>query len=205
VTTEPSWVAEGCTTEYIEGLGTPVRLASVNDAQLGICCGEVAPVSNIAMEWPATGIARFDQKVIESSAWERWKANLERRRIRVVPNPGLGAGNPANFIPGPRVLEYNPETFRYIDLLHESRHIAQFERAAAKGLDIQAPFRSVKLRGWLERGALDYEARLGTRFGFSEEYMGTLREVSAALWSRTYQKQYGWSPRLRRTLDQWWK
>lgn len=69
---------------------------------------KLAPISKRAGEWPATGVARFDQKTIESSAWQGWTANLERQGIRVGPNPDLPAGNPGSYIPGMRVLEYSP-------------------------------------------------------------------------------------------------
>jgi hypothetical protein len=156
------------------------------------------------VDWPATGAARFDQKAIESSAWQGWTANLKRRGIRVVQNRELEAGNPATYAPGSGILEYNPETFRYIDLLHESRHVAQFDRAAARGLDLQAPFGSRRLLGWLEKGALDFETRLGLHFGFSQDYMHAIEKSRSLAWRRSYQFKYRQSSSFRAKLDAWW-
>ena len=131
-------------------------------------------------------------------------ANLEKRGIRVIANPELPPGNPANYHPIDKVLEYNPSTFRYIDLLHESRHIAQFKRAAAKGLDLQEPFCNRKLYAWLEKGALDYEIRLADRFKFSWEYQLALQDALKMYWKRKYQQKYYRSPSFRTLLEPWW-
>ncbi|MGH9520529.1 MAG: hypothetical protein ACRD2D_12805, partial [Terriglobales bacterium] len=81
--------------------------------------------------WAPTGIERFDQLAVDSPAWANWVKNLEGRNITLRPSLALNASNPANYLPVAMVLEYHPEYFRYIDLLHESRHIAQFSRATA--------------------------------------------------------------------------
>ena len=161
-------------------------------------------VTQTAGEWPATGIARFDQLAEDSKYFSGWSANLERRGVTLDPRP-LRAGNPANYNPVAKVLEYDPAQFKYIDLLHETRHIGQFERAAAAGLDLSSPFASKRLYGWLESGALDYEMRQATRFGFSEEYIDALQSVRSQVWPRSYQTKYNYSPTVKETLNQWWR
>jgi hypothetical protein len=155
--------------------------------------------------WTSTGIARFDQLAEESRYFAGWTRNLEWRKIRLVRNGNLTADNPANYYPIAGRLEYNPETFRYIDLLHESRHIAQFQRAVAAGLDPIAPFKSARLLGWLESGALEYELRLAARYGFSLAYVMEVRAARDRVWPWSYQKKYGYRGSLWRKLNDWWR
>lgn len=71
------------------------------------------------------------------------------------------------------------QKFAYLDMLHESRHIGQLMRLAKQGLSsyTKGQFNIAgysKTRGifqWLERGAWEYEMKLGRHFGFSAEYM----------------------------------
>jgi hypothetical protein len=63
------------------------------------------------------------------------------------------------------VLKVDPKQMRYLDLLHESRHVAQIGRAEATGVEA-SKYRTALF----EKGAYEYELRLGERMGFSEEY-----------------------------------
>jgi hypothetical protein len=155
-------------------------------------------------EWTPTGVARFDELAVECPAWQGWVTNLQKRGIRVMPNPNLPPGNPASYSPKSKILEYNPSTFRYIDLLHESRHIVQFERAAAKGLDLGKPFRSKKLYAWLEKGALEYEVKIANRFNFSQEYKLELEDSFNHYWKNQYRYKYIKNESFRSMLNDWW-
>ena len=202
---ERTWYG-GTISLVMDGLGVvPVARGGQQVIRLGRNAGAGTNAFTVTIrkvgEWPTTGVARFDELAVECPAWQGWVTNLQKRGIKVMPNPNLPSGNPANYLPGSKILEYNPTTFRYIDLLHESRHIAQFERAAAKGLDLREPFRSSKLYAWLEKGALEYEMKLAKRFNFSQEYKSALENSFNNYWTSQYRYKYTKSKRFRSKIN----
>lgn len=204
---ERTWYG-GTVSLVVDGLGV-IPLARGGQQVIRLGRNAVAGTNAFTMtirkvgEWPTTGVARFDELAVECPAWQGWVTNLQKRGIKVMPNPNLPPGNPASYLPKSKILEYNPTTFRYIDLLHESRHIAQFERAAAKGLDLGKPFLSKKLYAWLEKGALEYEMKLANRFNFSQEYKLALEDIFNYYWKNQYRYKYIKSESFRSMLNDW--
>jgi hypothetical protein len=94
---------------------------------------------------PLTGVERFDRLAYGTDEFNSWKANLEACNYKVVENYNLPPGNPANVLKN-GTIEVNPNEFRYIDLLHESRHIFH------DSISLNQKGKSVlKQKGWLGR------------------------------------------------------
>ncbi|MCU7929106.1 MAG: hypothetical protein KZQ97_22105 [Candidatus Thiodiazotropha sp. (ex Dulcina madagascariensis)] len=123
-----------------------------------------------------TGIGKFDQPFSLSPQFEKISVGLERRGITLVPDRSkldMSAGERA-FVQlekdGSGILVYDPATTPFVDILHESRHISQIQRAQKSGLlGDKSPYSS-KLKPLFERGAYEYELRLGERFDFDSRY-----------------------------------
>lgn len=109
-----------------------------------------------------TGVARFDRLALETPEYAKWAANVERRgyKIRQLELPRGTAAE----IDG-KALNIDPTQFRYVDLLHESRHIAQLERSGKSSVGL-----SRNWLGFFEEGAYRYELRMGEQAGFSDAY-----------------------------------
>jgi RHS repeat-associated protein len=131
---------------------------------------------------PKTGVERFDRLATGTEQYSGWAKNVEARGYTVNPR-GLPAGTHAEIQNG--VLTVDPNQFRYIDLLHESRHIVQLERAAAQGV----PGLNMQSAALFERGAYEYELRLAQRYGFSAEYRSFALGRIADYWNRTIQQK----------------
>ena len=110
-----------------------------------------------------TGIERFDELVVGSAKYDRWKRALARRGF-TVREAGLLPGTMAEMSPE-RIITVDPEQFTYLALLHESRHVRQIERAIGV---VRNPFTAENIRIF-EYGAYEYELRLAGRFGFTAE------------------------------------
>ncbi len=105
-----------------------------------------------------------------------------------------------------RILRVDPGQFRYVDLLHESRHVRQIERAELQGVDVFTAHGLGRMaRAWLERGAYEYEQRLGARFGFSDEYHEFLERQLRHYWKRTCQQQFRFSHAVQQHLNRLWR
>jgi len=142
-------------------------------------------------ELPSTGVDEFDRLVYKTRTFERWSENVARRGFTVEARD-LGVGIAAEIDMTTKSIVIAPSRFRYIDLLHESRHIAQIERNAAslgrkKSLIVAA----------FEDGAYRYEIRLGERKGFSSEYMSFLHGRRADYLHPRARKAISHSPTLR--------
>jgi hypothetical protein len=135
---------------------------------------------------PATGLQTFDRLVHGTSTFDNWAANLVKRGY-VVETRSLAQGEAA-FIQGSRVV-VDPAQFRYIDLLHESRHIGQISR-------INGSWGNAAIRAIFERGAYEYELRLGARRGFNAKYMDWAESRISDYWSRSVQQRFSRSSNL---------
>lgn len=123
-------------------------------------------------EIPLTGVDKFDRLAFGTENYEKWSKNLDGKNYKVTENYNLPAGNPANVLRDGTV-EINHNEFRYIDMLHESRHIYQdwtlLEQTGKKVLE---------QKGWFKRDLLNitdvdaytYELSLSKKYGFSDEY-----------------------------------
>jgi len=138
---------------------------------------------------PDTGVALFDRLIGDTDLFKRWAGNLRERGYTVVKEK-LPKGDAANIVK--KTVTVDHAQFRYIDLLHESRHIGQIERAARQGVTS----RSKAIRAVFERGAYEYELRLGRKFGFSDEYMAWLEKRVKDHWTKSVARKYSFSKRL---------
>jgi RHS repeat-associated protein len=131
----------------------------------------------------STGIARFDELAVGTERYTKWVETLKNRRWTVRP-AALGDNVAAEITAPIRLLEINEANFRYIDLLHESRHVAQVELSTGF-----TSWGRSKIRNACELDAYRYELRLGQKFGFSESYMHAISQKISAhkSLSRKYQ------------------
>ncbi len=97
-------------------------------------------------------------------------------------------------------VSVDPTLFRYVDLLHESRHIEQARRTALAGQGL-----STRTVAWLERGAYEYDLRLGSRFGFSDEYMNWLNKRVSDYWTPSLRTKLRLSERTRKKFEGIWR
>jgi RHS repeat-associated protein len=141
---------------------------------------------------PSTGIARFDRLMAGTKTYASWIRRLQSKGFRVVETT-LPQGNAANVFPS-RLVQIDPKQFRFIDLLHESRHIGQIVKAARKGVTHVFNKDTIAL---FERGAYQYEARLGERFGFQQSYMKWTAERVADVWTPSARKAWSYSSKLK--------
>jgi RHS repeat-associated protein len=144
---------------------------------------------------PSTGTAAFDELVVGTTKYERWAANVSGRGFSIVED-ALPEGTAAE-IEG-RVMTVDPDQFRYIDLLHESRHVRQLELAGDMPLNTAT-------RSWFERGAYEYEQRVGSANGFSQEYMDFVDTRINDYWTRSLQKKYFYGGQFKSLMDSLWK
>lgn len=151
-------------------------------------------------ELPSTGVQRFDELVVGTNKYQRWVSNLERRGFEVV-EKNLGPGNAAFTLPE-KIVQVDPARFRYIDLLHESRHVAQIERAAQKGITDAFTKRRIAM---FECGAYEYELRLGNEVGFSEEYMNFASQRVRDCWNRGIANKFRFRPSFQQEFRELWR
>ncbi|MCX7923145.1 MAG: DUF6531 domain-containing protein [Clostridia bacterium] len=125
---------------------------------------------------PQTGVERFDNLVVGTKKFDIWKSNLERRGY-TVDLKELPSGNPAN-ITNRGVVEIDPNQFRYVDMLHEKRHIFHNLVAESKtGRTVLNQKGSLKrdFAAIAEIDAYRYEVSLANKYGFSKEYTNYLK------------------------------
>ena len=146
---------------------------------------------------PSTGVPRFDERIAGSPQYERWVANLENRGFSVT-TASLREGDAATIVG--RNVTVDPEQFRYADMLHESRHVRQIERAP-QDLDLTGR-RTLPI---VEKGAYEYEMRLGRKVGFSEEYQSWLRKRVNDYWPPALHKEFSKSPSFRQLFNELWR
>lgn len=68
-------------------------------------------------------------------------------------------------------IVYDSGSTRFVDVLHEARHVAQIQRAQASGLLGNRSIFNSRFTQAAEWGAYSYEQRLGLSRGFSADYM----------------------------------
>ncbi len=147
-----------------------------------------------------TGVKFFDRLAVDTPEFQRWKANLEARNWIVEPAADLpdaraDTGLLYDVPDKVGIVRYGPQ-FTYLDMLHESRHVVQLERAlSAQRAGIIGPnvdLFSQRFRAFWEYGAYGYETRLGTRFGFYQEYMNWIERQPAELgWDEGLRIRFG--------------
>lgn len=138
----------------------------------------------------STGVARFDELMVGTRRFARWKQAVEKRGFKVTVR-GTGEMSPiemsedtaAEIQPlapkAPEDLPYryelviNAEIFRYIDLLHEGRHIQQITRAEKAG--VKHLFTTALIIA-AERDAWLMEKELSERYGFAQSYLAFVEE-----------------------------
>ncbi len=139
--------------------------------------GRLASQSAGGGEWAATGVPRFDRLMHGSLELERWRRGLSRQgfTLQELPVSRRRPGLNAEVVPALRsdgsvggTVWYDPTRFRYIDLLHESRHVMQARRARIGSI-------TRRWRAFFEQGAYEYELRLADRYQFSSEYVRQVR------------------------------
>jgi hypothetical protein len=119
-----------------------------------------------ASSLPTTGVTRFDELMVGTKTYDRWKRTMEKRGFKVGIDKKLDDTVAAQIDFDQMSIAVNEGKFRFLDLLHESRHVAQFARLEARDIKPTAPLRML-----FEQGAYEYEMRLGKRFQFAPEYM----------------------------------
>jgi hypothetical protein len=111
-----------------------------------------------------------------------WKGILESKGIKVVETdlrPGL-----RGYFESATELRVDPNQFRVLDILHETRHYKQIQRAKAAGAEIDFAKLNTRQLGIAEYDAYRYEIELGRTFGFSEEYMSYLHQRIYDYWGK---------------------
>lgn len=86
-------------------------------------------------------------------------------------------------------------------MLHETRHVAQIQRLEASGALGGKELFAPRVRGAAERGAYEYELRLGKRFGFSDSYKTFLRDQIRQNYPRAFGDKFERSSTMRRILE----
>jgi hypothetical protein len=162
--------------------------------------GPNSAVLNSSRTGQATGIERFDRLFADSNQAQIMIAGLERRGVTVIDDVSrLDATASAHLLQenGQLVLIYDSKSTSFIDMLHESRHVAQVQRAEAAGvLGQKNIFGSPRLLGAAERGAYEYELRLGNKFSFSDNYMNYLNGRIDYYYPNSYSKKFTNSPTM---------
>jgi hypothetical protein len=152
-----------------------------------------------------TGVAKFDQLFSQSAPAQKMISALERRGVIVVNDASrLDPGASAQLIRenGKLTLIYDSNSTSFVDMLHESRHVAQVQRAeAADVLGEKDIFGSPRLLGVAERGAYEYELRLGNNYGFSSDYMKYVRSQIDFYYPSSYSAKFNTSPTMRRIFN----
>jgi hypothetical protein len=110
-----------------------------------------------------TGVERFDELFKKSKYFKPFKEGLERQGFSVTHRtlpPDIRAEMRATEI------VYDETKTTYLDMLHEARHVHQYLTAQRTNVLRGGDFFSDKFTPVLERGAYEYELRLGRAFEF---------------------------------------
>ena len=153
---------------------------------------------------PPSGNAAFDTLFADSPQANAMMAGLERRGVRLVDDVNaLDPGEAAHV----RLIDNQPHLFydsgstSLLDMLHESRHVAQIQRVQAADVLGDKSLFSTRLVGAAERGAYEYELRLGERFGFSDTYKNALREQVDKYYPSSLSIKFNSSDRMRAIFE----
>jgi hypothetical protein len=137
---------------------------------------------------PSTGVPRFDRRMVGTEVFDKWKATLESRGWTVTVKE-LNIGTAADITRGKQIA-VDPNQFRYIDLLHESRHVRQLNSLFRAGHE----WVNKRSKGLFETHAYRYEQRLGKRFGFAPEYVKWTEARELEFWTPTVRKAAHFDP-----------
>jgi hypothetical protein len=153
---------------------------------------------------PPSGNATFDTLFADSPQASAMTAGLERRGVKLVDDvTALDPGEAAHV----RLIDNQPHLFydsgstSLLDMLHESRHVAQIQRVQAADVLGDKSLFSTRLVGAAERGAYEYELRLGERFGFSDTYKNALREQVDKYYPSSLSIKFNSSDRMRAIFE----
>ena len=153
---------------------------------------------------PPSGNATFDTLFVDSPQAGAMVAGLERRGVRLVDDVNaLDPGEAAHvrLIGNQPTLFYDSGSTSLLDMLHESRHVAQIQRVQAADVLGDKSLMSPRLVGAAERGAYEYELRLGERFGFSDTYKNALREQVDKYYPSSLSIKFNASDRMRAIFE----
>jgi hypothetical protein len=152
-----------------------------------------------------TESAVFDQLFTESPQASKILDALARRGVKVSDDASrLDRLTLAQVFreDGQLTLIYDSNKTSFVDMLHEARHVAQVQRIDAAGvLGEKDLFANKRLIGAAERGAYEYELRLGERRGFSENYKSYLRDQINSYYPPSVGKKFSASPTMRNILN----
>ena len=152
----------------------PNRLASLNEA--------------------GTGVARLDMLATNSQQYARFRTALEARGVQVIQDAAQISGGAmaqsAKTSDGVVQLFIDPTKTRYVDVLHEWRHIRQFQQASTTLQAVPGQYGKYLGRG-LEAGALNYEYRLAKILAQREgKTLSRVYELNTIDQARYLQKSY---------------
>lgn len=142
-------------------------------------------------EIPPTGVGRFDELMVGTKRFDNWVAALEKKGF-TIEIARLRPGDAAEV--DWKVVRVSPDRFRYLDMLHESRHVGQVLRAEKRGVMSG----NGHIRALFEKGAYEYELRVGAAKRFSPEYMSWAQGQIAKYWQPSSKKKYLFDPTMRR-------
>ena len=147
-----------------------------------------------------TGVSSFDQLFVDSPQASKMLDALGRRGVNVVNDASrldLGASAQVFRENGQLTLVYDSQGTSFVDMLHEARHVAQVQRVDEAGvLGNKDLFNSPRLLGAAERGAYEYETRLGNANGFSSDYMSYLQSQIDYYYPPGYSTKFSASPTM---------
>lgn len=146
------------------------------------------------MNEAGTGVARLDVLATNSQQYARFKTALEARGVQVIEDAAQVSGGAmaqsAKTSNGVVQLFIDPSKTRYIDVLHEWRHIRQFEQASSTLQAVPSQYGKYLGRG-LEAGALNYEYRLAEILARREgKTLSRVYELNTIDRARYLQKSY---------------
>lgn len=153
---------------------------------------------------PPSGNAQFDTLFVDSPQAGAMTAGLERRGVRLVDDVNaLDPGEAAHvrLIGNQPTLFYDSGSTSLLDMLHESRHVAQIQRVQAADVLGDKNLLSTRLVGAAERGAYEYELRLGDRFGFTDVYKNALRDQIDKYYPSSLSIKFNASDRMRAIFE----
>lgn len=103
---------------------------------------------------------------IPSARFQSWSKRVAEVFKFEVKSTALEEGNPANVVPGTRTVEVDPAQARYVDILHESRHLWQVKTLETRGMPVSMGKSS---RAIYEIDAYKYEQRVANAYGDSAQ------------------------------------
>jgi hypothetical protein len=184
------------------GLGDMAALAGLSRIGKAAIDGPLNTVLKSSRTGKLTGIDQFDRLFSESPQAQKMIAGLERRNVSIIDDVTMLKPGESAFvtqIDGCLTLVYDSKSTSFMDMLHESRHVAQVQRVESAGVlgnkSIFDP-NGTRLRGASERGAYEYELRLGNRFNFSDEYMSYAKHQIDFYYPKSYSSKFSNSPTM---------